>query len=188
MKILSGKLRGRNFYMPAHIRPTNNMTRKAVFDLIGHDLKGLDFLDLFAGSGAVGLEAISLGAQKVTLVEKDIKCLKVIDKNLDILGLKSTSYEARTCEVFRCDAFQTIKMLSKLGRKFDVVFVDPPYNKGLAKKALKTLCGYDILQPNCLIIVEYGKWEGKLSPDERFFPVTQRKYGLANIDIYKYEK
>ncbi|HPB69263.1 MAG TPA: RsmD family RNA methyltransferase, partial [Candidatus Omnitrophota bacterium] len=70
MKILTGSYRGRNFYMPADIRPTQNVARKAIFDLIGHDLSGLTVLDLYAGSGALGLEALSLGASKVTFVEK----------------------------------------------------------------------------------------------------------------------
>jgi len=127
-----------------------------------------------------------LGAEKVTFIEKNFKCLKVIEQNCSLLGLKETHHDVRSCEVLGGDAFQTIKMLSKLNRKFDIIFFDPPYNKGLAKKALKTLCAYDILQPNCLIIVEYGKREGKLSLDERFSLLTQRKYGLAYLDIYKY--
>ena len=73
--------------MPEGIRPTQNLTRKALFDLLGQDLTGLTFLDLFAGSGAVGLEALSRGAQKVTFVEKDERSGEVIRENLDLLGV-----------------------------------------------------------------------------------------------------
>ena len=66
MKILGGSKRGRNFYMPAGIRPTQNLTRKAIFDIIGHDQEGCEMLELFAGSGGVGFEALSMGARKVT--------------------------------------------------------------------------------------------------------------------------
>src|SRR3989338_242258 len=85
MKIIGGELKGRNFYLPVHIRPTQNIVREAIFDLIGHDLSGLTFLDLFAGSGAIGFEAISRGASRVTLVESDFKCFEVLQKNVSLL-------------------------------------------------------------------------------------------------------
>src|SRR3989338_8645565 len=87
MKIIAGQFKGRNFFMPEGIRPTQNLTRKALFDLLGHDLTGLTFLDLFAGSGGVGLEALSRGAQKVTFVEKDENNSQLIRENLDLLGV-----------------------------------------------------------------------------------------------------
>ena len=87
MKIIGGKHRGKNFYMPFGIRPTQSITRKALFDILGQDLEGVTMLDLFAGSGAVGLEAISRGAKKVILVEKDPKCADVINENIRILSI-----------------------------------------------------------------------------------------------------
>ena len=86
MKILGGKLKGRNFYMPAEIPPTQNLVRKAVFDILG-DINGVEFLELFAGSGAVGFEAFSRGAKMVTLVERVSSCLEVIHKNLQLLDI-----------------------------------------------------------------------------------------------------
>ena len=81
MKILGGKFKSRNFYMLKDTRPTQNLTRKALFDIIGHDLSDMEFLDLFAGSGAVGLEAVSMGAKKVTFAEKNIRCVDIIYEN-----------------------------------------------------------------------------------------------------------
>jgi len=95
LKVLGGKLKGRNFFMPAGIRPTQSITRKALFDMIGHDQSGVKFLDLFAGSGAVGIEAYSLGAEKVVMVERSPKCLSTIRENLSILGIAENDPEDR---------------------------------------------------------------------------------------------
>ena len=140
--------------MPAGIRPTQDVTRKAIVDLIGHDLSGVTFLDLFAGSGSVGLEMISRGAKRVMFVEGTQKCSDTILENLRILGLYDAA-GGQQVEVIGADAFMVIKQLSRKGEKFDIVFLDPPYGLDLAKKALKTLMAYDIVPPNCLIIIEH---------------------------------
>src|SRR5476651_1685535 len=88
MKILGGKYKSRNFYMPEGIRPTQNVLREAVFDLLGHDLSGLSLLELFAGSGAVSLEGISRGAEKVLIVEHNDLNAKIIQENCEILGIE----------------------------------------------------------------------------------------------------
>lgn len=172
--------------MPAEIRPTQNLTRKAVFDLIGHDLGDVEFLELFAGSGAVGMEALSRGAQNVTFVENAVKCHRVIEENLELLGFnRGEDLSPRTYEVIYGDAFAAIKLFAKQKRKFDIVFLDPPYGKGLARKALKTLMTYDILSPNCLVIIEFLKREDLPRPEGRFFLVTQRKYGKSFLSVYQ---
>ena len=185
MKILTGTLKGRNFYMPAHIRPTQNMTRKAVFDIIGHDMSGMDFLDLFSGSGAVGLEAFSCGARTVMMVEKDSKSVEIIEQNRKQLGIPGDDGDSRVCRCLQMDAFAAIKVFSRQNRCFDVVFLDPPYNEGLGKKALKTLGAYDILHPNSLIIVECGKREGLPYAEHDFKVMTERKYGKSCLIVYQ---
>ncbi len=184
MKILTGEFKGRNFYMPASIRPTQNLTRKAIFDLLGHDFSGLRVLDLFSGSGAIGFEAFSSGAQEVVMVEKDAKCLETIRANLERFGLDQPRQDGRICEVFGADVFVTIKMMARQNRRFDVVYFDPPYDAGLAKKTLKTLSAYDILQPNFRIVAEFGKREGLPRCEHDFEEITQRKYGNSYLSIY----
>ncbi|HSA31435.1 MAG TPA: 16S rRNA (guanine(966)-N(2))-methyltransferase RsmD [Candidatus Omnitrophota bacterium] len=184
MKVLTGEFKGRNFYMPVNIRPTQNMVRKAVFDLLGHDLSGLRVLDLFAGSGALGFEAFSAGAKEVVAVEKDPLCLETIRTNMERFGLGEPRKDGRMFEVFGADVFVTIKMLARQGRKFDVVFLDPPYDAGLAKKTLKTLSAYDILHPNFRIVVEFGKLEGLASCEHDFNEITLRRYGKSCLAIY----
>ena len=182
MKIISGQLKGRNFYMPAGIRPTQNMLRKAVFDILGHDLKGLSFLDLFAGSGAVGLEAVSLGAQEVFWVEKDPRHAQVIQDNLRLLGVVEMGTVA---EVLAADSFFMIKEFSRRGKKFNVVFLDPPFHLELGKKALKLLGAYDILHPHCFVISQTDKRDRLEDLGDRFKLFDVRKYGNSVLTIFE---
>ncbi len=184
MKIIAGTLKGRNFYMPAHIKPTQNLTRKAIFDIIGHDLSGRHVLDLFSGSGGLGFEAFSSGAASVTLVEKDPKCVDVIRENMRILGLDTPEPDGRVCSLWPGDVFATIKSFSLQKRRFDLIFVDPPYDAGLAKKTLKTLGAYDILSPLSKVVVEFGKNEGLSYLEHDFVEVTQRNYGKSYLSIF----
>ena len=145
--------------MPSGIRPTQGIARKALFDILGQDLEGITMLDLFAGSGAVGLEALSRGAKKVTFVEKDPKCAAVISENIGLLPIEKADDGARPYDIVQTDAFAATKLFSRQSKSFDVVFIDPPYGRGLAKKALKTLDAYDILHPNCTVVLQHGKRE-----------------------------
>ncbi len=185
MKIIGGTLKGRNFYMPAGIRPTQDLTRKAIMDILGQDLSNVEFLDLFAGSGAVGLEAISHGARKVVFVEKDPKFVRVIEENLRILGLRKDPSQRETFEVLEDDSLRSIKYFARTNRKFDMIFLDPPYGKDLAKKTLKTLVAYDILQPNCFIIVEHNQEETLAQETGRFTLIKDRRYGISCLAIYE---
>ena len=185
MKIIGGQFKGRNFYMPSGIRPTQSIARKALFDILGQDLEGVTLLDLFAGSGAVGLEAISRGAAKATMVEKDSKCVDVITENIDLLSIEPNESGETPYEVVQSDAFAAIKLFARQEKKFDVIFIDPPYGQGLAKKALKTLGGYDILQPNCIVVIQHEKREILPQKQGRFLAFRQKKYGSTFFTIYK---
>ena len=107
--------------MPKGIRPTQNKVRKAIFDILG-DVDGLFFLDLFAGSGAVGFEALSRGASGLILVEENRDAQLSIERNIEIL-------KPRNCLVIPRKVEEAIPILEKNGRKFDIIFMDPPYHK-----------------------------------------------------------
>ncbi len=184
MKILGGRLKGKNIYMPHGIRPTQNLIRKAVFDILG-DVTGMKFLELFAGSGAVGLEAFSRGTQQVVLVEKEPFCVEVIEENCKLLGIMPGGGPADPMQCFKGDVFATIKDLACWGRKFDIVFFDPPYGRRLGKKALKTLSAHDIVHSHCFIIAQVKRDETLPKTEGRFFLVRERKYGASSLAIYK---
>ena len=185
MKILSGRLKGRNFYMPFGIRPTSDVIRKSLFDLLGPLIEGADFLDLFSGSGAIGLEAISRGAKNITFVEKDPKHVSVIEENLVLLELPLAERQDRYFTVEQGDAFALIKAFHAQGKRFDLVFVDPPYSRELAKKALKTLCAYDIVKPNSLVIFQHEKHEALPQAQGRFSIIRVKKFGTSLLTIYR---
>ena len=168
--------------MPAGIRPTQNIPRKAVFDILGHDLKGLSFLDLFAGSGAVGLEAASLGAQEVFWVEKDSKNAQLIQDNIDLLKVSDLGTKT---DVLAADSFFMIKEFSRRDKKFNFVFLDPPYGLELGKKALKLLGACDILHPLCYLIAQTDKRDRIEDLGERFNLFDVRKYGGSVLTIFQ---
>lgn len=171
--------------MPKGTRPTQNIVRKAVFDMIGGDLEGIEFLELFAGSGAMGLEALSRNAQKATFIEKDPKFAEVIRENLRLLNVDNRASIDPAWEILNIDAFVAIKTFARQKRTFDVVFIDPPYSRGLGKKILKTLNAYDILHPNSLLIFEHKKAEILPSQEGRFFLCRQKKYGIKCLSLYQ---
>ncbi len=185
MKILGGTLRNRNFFMPQGIRPTQDKTRKAIFDILGQEVEGIIFLDLFAGSGAVGLEAVSRKAKQVVFVEKDSRCADVIIENITSLRGNSYGKDSHLFSVIKGDAFVVIKNFSAQDKKFDIVFADPPYGLDLAKKTLKTLMAYDILHPNSFIIIQHEKKEILPDFEGRILRVREKKYGDSRVTVFR---
>lgn len=180
MRIISGKYRGRIIKLPKKIRPTQDKVRKALFDILS-DIKGLSFLELFAGSGAVGLEALSQGAKEVVFAEKDRRCVEKIKQNLSVLGFSGS-------RVLGLAASEAIKQLDQAGGKFDIVFLDPPYYQDVAKKTLQTLVSYDILADNALVVVQHFKKDSlpdKLGVLNLF---RQSRYGDTVLSFYNKHK
>jgi 16S rRNA G966 N2-methylase RsmD len=208
MRIISGKYKGRVIKMPKGIRPTQQKVRKAVFDILGN-VAGLSFLELYAGSGAVGLEALSRGAAEVTLVESGRQSLKAIEMNIAALG-------ARGCCAHSLGAEQAIALFNRDKRKFDLIFLDPPYDKeaaapnlkgkvgvppstatprakrncagvllSAAKKTLQTLSAYDILAPNGFIMVQHFKKDTLPDALGVFSLIRRYKYGSTILSLYK---
>ncbi|MFH0827258.1 MAG: 16S rRNA (guanine(966)-N(2))-methyltransferase RsmD [Candidatus Omnitrophota bacterium] len=149
MRITTGKYKGRVIKMPKGIRPTQNKVRKALFDILG-DIEGLSFLEFFSGSGAVGLEAVSRGVKKLVLVESDRTCQRALERNCESLNLRDFELCAQQTDV-------AIQRFFKEKRCFDIIFLDPPYYKGMGKKTLQMLGAYDILAPNGFLVVQHFK-------------------------------
>ena len=202
MRIISGKYKGRTIKMPKGIRPTQNKVRKALFDSLG-EINGLSFLELFAGSGAVGFEALSQGAKEVVFVEKDRKCIEKIEENLSVLAFSRS-------RVLALDALVAIKQLGKSGEKLDIIFLDPPYYKrkvprhyvsrsslgasgskvavmgeSLSKKTLQTLGAYDILALNGFIVVQHFKKDKLPGESGQLVLVKEARYGDTVLSFYR---
>ncbi|MFA5119321.1 MAG: RsmD family RNA methyltransferase [Candidatus Omnitrophota bacterium] len=152
MRVISGKYKGKKFQAPRHIRPTQDMVKKALFDILG-DVEGLVFLELFAGSGSVGMEGLSLGVKKAVFVEKDRECIHCIQQNLSSLAPRVLEHESSIpdfknkalkleralnalagskesqTEIINKDVLEAIPLLFRNKQRFDIIFLDPPYYK-----------------------------------------------------------
>ncbi|MDP8230488.1 MAG: 16S rRNA (guanine(966)-N(2))-methyltransferase RsmD [Candidatus Gorgyraea atricola] len=175
MKIIAGKLKGRVIEMPKGIRPTSDKVREALFEILKDRIEGAAFLDLYCGSGAIGIEAFSRGAKSISFVENDARCIAILKKNISLLQLSKINIYAR-------DALRWIKENKEA---FDIVFLDPPYYKDMAKKTLIALSDCDILARNALVIIEAYKKD--ILPEEAgtLKKIRTCKYGDTKLEFYK---
>jgi len=184
MRITGGAAKGRRLQFPSGSkeRPTSDFLREALFNILG-SLDKKTFLDLFAGSGSVGLEAASRGVQKVYFVEKNPKLAAVIGKNiLDICR------DVKSC-IMASDIEPALRDLFKSGCRFDMIFADPPYNRNLAGKTVECLSRYRVLKEDGLLIVQHSVKENF---DEylrdHIHPADKRKYGENVLTFLKWRK
>jgi 16S rRNA (guanine966-N2)-methyltransferase len=181
MRIIGGLYRSRLISMPkgVEIRPTQDKVRQAMFNVLG-DISGKRVLELFAGSGAFGIEAISRGAVYVTFVDNNFKCAETVETNLKSLGIADNVYD-----IIRTNALSVLPRLSKGDEKYDIIFLDPPYYQGLSKKCLINIDSYDILAPNGHVIVEHFK-KDELATDLKTIVFDKdRQYGDTVVSIFR---
>ncbi len=180
MRIIAGEYKSRLLKVPKGIRPTEDRVRKALFDILG-DVSGLSFLELFAGSGSVGFEALSLGAAGAVFVESQSQASLAIEANIISLGCQGR------VKVIRQDAFRAVENLAQKGQKFDLIFFDPPYYQGLAEKILQTLGEYDILHLSGYVIIQHFKKDLVAEKAGKLALWRQNRYGDTILSFYKLE-
>lgn len=178
MRILSGKYKGRVLKMPKGIRPTQDKVRKALFDILRGWIEDARVLELFAGSGAVGIEALSEGAKGAVFIEQDSQCVKVIQENLQALGIKDAL-------VLAVDACSAVQKFAAQKKAFELVFLDPPYYEDMAKKTLQCLGDYDILTANGLAVVEHFKRDQLPEKAGTLVLWRMEKYGDSMLSFYR---
>lgn len=175
LEIGGGKLKGKKIQVPSGTRPTQGLVKRSLFDRLGGSVDGMVVLDLFAGSGAIGIEALSRGASEVWFVEKSHRALQILKKNLKNLGLLDKT------KVIKGDALKVLRNLSSQGIKFDLVFADPPYNFNKYQNLLEV--AKDLIEDG-VIIVESRK-EVKINPIEGLKLDKEAKLGETKITIYR---
>jgi len=150
VKILTGTLRGReiSFKANTHLRPTADKVRKAIFDTLGDVIQGAKVLDLFSGTGALGLEALSGGAREAVFVEADKRQAAKIAEDLKMLRLEKKG------RVLCLDALKAIQTLHRQGESFDLIFLDPPYNDGWERKTAEAVAAQPILSKRSWVVME----------------------------------
>lgn len=182
MRIIGGKYRSRKIKQPklGSTRPTKDRIREAVFNVIAEKVPGSDVLDIFAGSGAYGLEALSRGAKSATFVENNKQAIRVLKENIRSLGAEAE----KASRIIAEDALKAIEKLSASGKTFDIVFSDPPYNKELARKSLIMINRYDILKPLGFAVIEHHAQEGLPETAGGLSLLKQKTYGDIYISIF----
>ncbi len=185
MRIVSGQYRGKAIVAPPGeaTRPTSDRARQAVFNILEHaawapELNGARVIDVFAGSGALGLEALSRGAGFCLFVETDDAARGAIRENIDAMHLFGVT------RVHRRDATDLGPRPASAGTPFDIAFLDPPYAKGLGEKAVAELRAHGWLAPGAILMFERGRSE--IDPVlEGFEQIDARDYGAARVLFYK---
>ena len=178
MRIIAGSRKGARIFAPKgrETRPTGDRVREAAFNLIGPGfVEDADVLDLFAGSGAMGLEALSRGAAHATFVESDREACRAINRNLDKLGLEGATV---LCQ----DALTALRTDARGGTSYDLVLVDPPYRRFSLQNALIQHLP-EILASEGLLLVETAATE---EPDLPLRKRTSRRYGAARLTLFEH--
>lgn len=150
MRVIAGYLKGRRLEAPQGktTRPTTDRIKETLFNIIQYDVSGSVFLDLFSGSGGIAIEAISRGAKEAVLVENDTRALACIRRNLE-------HTQTQGCiEIMASNALNVVGELERKGKVFDIIFMDPPYDRGMEKKVLDRLIDSQIVHEGSMIIVE----------------------------------
>lgn len=166
MRVLAGQLKSRLlFYPKTKIRPTTELVRAAIFNMIGDRIIQAKVADFFAGAGSLGIEALSRGAKIVYFFEKSVPAIKYLLKNLD-------SLDGGVIE--KGDVFSKIKKFK--GKSFDIIIADPPYQKGLINKFINCVINNEILISNGIIVLQHHKKDEIICP-EQLTIVRQKRYG-----------
>lgn len=181
MRVVAGIAKGKKIdtLKGNTIRPTADRVKESVFNILGAQIIDSQVLDLYSGSGALGIEALSRGAKSCIFVDNNHECAVVIKSNLERIGFNG--------EILKRDAVQAINGLAKNGVKIDVLFADPPYDKDLAKNLLSQLANHDILTDSSIIIIEHSQREEPVTVG-RFVKIREKKYGDTIVSLYKVNK
>ncbi len=178
MRIISGTEKGRRLKsLPGEdVRPTTDKVKEAIFSAIQFDIEGRRFLDLFAGSGQMGLEALSRGAESATFVDSSPESIKVCKENISATGFEAES------KIIRSDA---LSFLALTNDKFDIAFLDPPYAAGILEKALAAVC--DKMSDYGIVICEHPPEVELCERIGEFCVFKKYRYGKINVTTYKKE-
>lgn len=179
MRVVAGKWGGRTIRAPRglSVRPTTDRVREAVFAILGGGVEGSVVLDLFAGTGAMAIESLSRGAARAVLVESSPAALNALRANL-------TSLEVECAVCLPLDYREAVRRLSAKGMTFDLVFLDPPYGKGLVGRSAELLASAGILAPGAVVVAERASRDpGETLPAE-WSERADRRYGDTRITLY----
>ncbi|MEE9324118.1 MAG: 16S rRNA (guanine(966)-N(2))-methyltransferase RsmD [Dehalococcoidia bacterium] len=179
MRIIAGEAKGKRLKSPRHssTRPSSELARGAIFSILeSMNIPCSRILDLYSGTGALGIEALSRGAQWADFVERDTACCSIIKENIKNLEMQNRSH-VYTAEVKRAMSF--------LKNGYDVIFMDPPYNEPFVDETLERLTTSPLVGPEATIVVEHSRHQTLRAHYNDFQRIKERKYGDTVISIYR---
>jgi 16S rRNA (guanine(966)-N(2))-methyltransferase RsmD len=179
MRIIAGQFRGRPLttVRDLSVRPTTDRAKQTIFDILTNrlDFDGADVLDLFAGSGSLGLEAISRGAGHAVFVDRSPQSLQVLESNIKTLGCQDQ------CSVYPADVFWFLKNTQ---RSFDVVFVDPPYRLERIAELPEAIYASPVVKAGSFVVMEHSK-ESPVEPAETMYEITRKPFGQTTVLVLR---
>ena len=182
MRVIAGSAKGKRLQAPSGLdtRPITDRIKEALFNVLSWNIEQAFFLDLFAGSGSVGIEALSRGAEKVILVDKGNAAVKIIKENLDNCGFKNN------VEVFCMDVFKSLQYFQRQGHKFDYIYVDPPFtNEKIFEEFMEAIDHVLILDRDGIMIIRtrrQKKMPEKLNTMQKY---RVNNYGESTLHYYR---
>lgn len=181
MRVISGEYGGRRLKAVSgqNTRPTTDKVKESVFHMIGPYFNGGSVLDLYAGSGSLGIEAVSRGMDEAVLVDADMKAIKTIYSNVEM------TKESEKFTVIKNKSFRVLKSLKADERKFDLVLLDPPYAKEEIKVDIETMIDYNLLNPDALIVCETDDKTELPEQMKQCVIWKEKKYGNTKVTVYK---
>jgi len=183
MRIIGGRYRGRRLKTPKNnkIRPTADRVREAIFNMLGEKICNSRVLDLFCGTGSLGIEALSRGASQAVFVDKNRASLELVKLNLELIG------ESEKALIFKSDVFKVFSRLAAEKMFFDIVFVDPPYKEQFHKTVLEELASKGLLAKGAVVVYETSHKYKFTEPDPLYVMIKSKKYGDTKVSFFLYE-
>ena len=179
MRVITGKARGRKLYTLSgnDVRPTTDVVKEAVFSIIQFGIEGRVFLDAYAGSGQMGIEALSRGAKKAVFLDSSRQSCEIVRKNLEVTGLSENAVVRNT---------DTLSYIAGTPEKFDIVFIDPPYRTGALMQTLERIT--KVMNKGGVIICEHPADEKMPGEIQDFVLKKEYKYGKIMITVYSHKE
>ena len=181
MRVIGGNAKGRRLLAPKgqSVRPTAARVKESLFNILPHDFSGMRVLELFAGTGNVSIEALSRGAQEAVLVDASARSAATIRENLHRLGLSARA------QLWVAPVARTLRSLAKRGARFDIIFLDPPYDKGLVASSLKLIAQGNLLTELGTVVAEHSAREEMKPRYDTLVLNDQRHYGDTRLSFLK---
>lgn len=181
-RVIGGRLKGKPLVSPERrtVRPTAGLVREAVFNILLTRVEKTIVLDLFAGTGALGIEALSRGADRAVFVDNSRAALTVLQKNIRNCGLEPVT------GILRQDATRNLSGLTAFNVLFDLVFMDPPYERNAVARSLAALAGSSVLKTGAFVVAEHSPREPIACNDDRFSLKDRRQYGRTVVSFLEY--